>query len=92
MTVDHVGRQGTRSARFCTAALGGEASAGAGIGDAAPHHASDADAGGQAAEIARVREENERLRIEWDIKRTVQHCGAPVRRRNGLVLFLAAGG
>lgn len=45
----------------------------------------------QAAEIARLREENERLRMERDILKTVQHRGAPVRRRSSIVLSSTAG-
>ncbi|MGY3488054.1 transposase-like protein [Bradyrhizobium sp. USDA 4011] len=44
-----------------------------------------------AAEIARLQRENERLRMERDILKTVQHRGAPMRRRNSLVLSSAAG-
>ncbi|WP_271501029.1 hypothetical protein [Bradyrhizobium sp. CCBAU 11357] len=33
----------------------------------APHHAGDADVGGPGSEIARLRPENERLRMERDI-------------------------
>jgi transposase len=44
-----------------------------------------------AAEIARLQRENERLRMERDILKTVQRRGPPVRGRNGLVLSSAAG-
>lgn len=39
----------------------------AGIGDVAPYHAGNADVGGPGFEIARLRQENERLRMQRDI-------------------------
>jgi len=45
-----------------------------------------------AAEIARLQRENERLRMERDILKNGPECGAPVRRRNSLVLSSVAGG
>jgi transposase len=45
----------------------------------------------QAAEIARLRHENERLRMERDILKNCPAPGAPVRGRNSLVLSSAAG-
>ncbi|MCC8951535.1 transposase [Bradyrhizobium sp. Arg62] len=51
------------------AALGGEAAAGAGTGDAAPHYARDADAGGPGCRERPFAVENERLRVERDISK-----------------------
>ena len=45
----------------------------------------------QAAEIARLQQENERLRMERDILKNFPARGAPARGRNSLVLSSAAG-
>jgi len=53
--------------RLSAATGGGEVPAGADMGGVAPDHPGDADVGGPGSEIAQLRQENERLRMERDI-------------------------